>query len=96
MIGNKWDEILKDEYKQEYFMNLIDFIKTEYKNLSLKGLHAHIGSQIFEKKVYFDALIKERGIITQYLIAIGMLLLILVFGIYGQGYDATQFIYFQF
>ena len=35
MIGNKWDEILKDEYKQEYFMNLIDFIKTEYKNKTI-------------------------------------------------------------
>lgn len=32
----------------------IDLIKDEYKNLSLIGLHAHIGSQIFEKKVYFD------------------------------------------
>lgn len=32
----------------------IDLIKTEYKNLKLEGLHAHIGSQIFEKQVYFD------------------------------------------
>lgn len=37
----------------------IDLIKNEYKNLSLIGLHAHIGSQIFEKKVYFD----EVGVI---------------------------------
>ncbi len=29
-------------------------IKTDYNNLSLKGLHAHIGSQIFEKDVYVD------------------------------------------
>lgn len=32
----------------------IDLILDEYKNLNLVGLHAHIGSQIFEKKVYFD------------------------------------------
>ena len=32
----------------------IDLIFDEYKNLNLVGLHAHIGSQIFEKKVYFD------------------------------------------
>ena len=32
MIGNKWDEILKEEFKQEYFTNLIDFVKEEYKN----------------------------------------------------------------
>ncbi|MGM9993356.1 MAG: diaminopimelate decarboxylase [Candidatus Avigastranaerophilus sp.] len=32
----------------------IALIFDEYKNLNLVGLHAHIGSQIFEKKVYFD------------------------------------------
>ncbi len=32
----------------------IEIIKDEYKNLKLIGLHAHIGSQIFEKQVYFD------------------------------------------
>ncbi len=32
----------------------IELIKDEYTNLNLVGLHAHIGSQIFEKKVYFD------------------------------------------
>ncbi len=32
----------------------IELIKDEYTNLNLVGLHAHIGSQIFEKQVYFD------------------------------------------
>ena len=32
----------------------IELIKEEYKNLNLKGLHAHIGSQIFEDKIYGD------------------------------------------
>ena len=32
----------------------IELIKDEYTNLKLTGLHAHIGSQIFEKQVYFD------------------------------------------
>ena len=32
MIGNKWDEILKEEYNKEYFKKLINFIKTEYKD----------------------------------------------------------------
>ena len=32
----------------------IELIREEYNNLDLIGLHAHIGSQIFEKKVYFD------------------------------------------
>ncbi len=33
----------------------IELILNEYKNLNLVGLHAHIGSQIFETKVYKDA-----------------------------------------
>ena len=33
---------------------IINLIKTKYKNLNLKGLHAHIGSQIFELKSYSD------------------------------------------
>lgn len=33
---------------------IINLIKTEYKNINLKGLHAHIGSQIFELKSYYD------------------------------------------
>ena len=32
----------------------IEKILNEYKNLKLVGLHAHIGSQIFETSVYFD------------------------------------------
>jgi diaminopimelate decarboxylase len=32
----------------------VNFIKNIYKNLELKGLHAHIGSQIFETIVYND------------------------------------------
>lgn len=30
MIGNKWDELLTEEYKKDYFLNLMDFIKNEY------------------------------------------------------------------
>lgn len=37
----------------------VELIKDEYKNLNLVGLHAHTGSQIFEKQVYFD----EVGVI---------------------------------
>lgn len=32
----------------------IELIKEEYTSLNLKGLHAHIGSQIFETQVYYD------------------------------------------
>lgn len=32
MIGNAWDEELKEEYKKEYFTELMNFVKDEYKN----------------------------------------------------------------
>lgn len=52
---------------------------------------------LYEKrKQYFDALLKRQSLVIQYLVSIALLVMILVFGIYGQGYDATQFIYFQF
>lgn len=41
---------------------IIELIQEKYKNLCLKGLHAHIGSQIFELKSYYDEveiLVKE-------------------------------------
>jgi len=34
--------------------NAIELIQEEYTSLNLKGLHAHIGSQIFETQVYYD------------------------------------------
>ena len=35
MIGNNWDLKLKDEFKQEYFTNLMNFIKNEYKTKTI-------------------------------------------------------------
>ena len=42
---------------------IISIVKKNYKNLNLKGLHAHIGSQIFELQSFTDEvriLVKER------------------------------------
>lgn len=49
-----------------------------------------------KRKVYFDSLIKEQSLVIQYVLVIAMILSIFIFGVYGEGYDATQFIYFQF
>lgn len=46
----------------------IELLQEQYTNLTLKGFHAHIGSQIFETKVYEDEieiLIKEISIIKE-------------------------------
>ena len=34
-IEKSWKELLKDEFKKEYFKNLIDFIKSEYKTQTI-------------------------------------------------------------
>ncbi|WP_101772690.1 uracil-DNA glycosylase [Peptostreptococcus faecalis] len=31
-IGNDWDDILKNEFKEEYYLKLREFLKSEYKN----------------------------------------------------------------
>ncbi len=46
----------------------VELILEEYKNLNLVGLHAHIGSQIFETSIYYDevdVLLKEMGRIKE-------------------------------
>ena len=35
MIGNNWDEILKEELKKEYFEDLMNFVKEEYNTNSI-------------------------------------------------------------
>ena len=47
---------------------IVTLITEKYKNLNLKGLHAHIGSQIFELKSYYDEvdiLVKEIARINE-------------------------------
>ena len=35
MIGNSWDEYLKEEFQKPYFQELLEFIKEEYKNKTI-------------------------------------------------------------
>ena len=35
MIGNKWDEILKEEYQKDYFKQLIEFVEKEYETKTI-------------------------------------------------------------
>ncbi len=35
MIGNSWDELLKEEFKKEYFQNLMNFVKEEYRTKTI-------------------------------------------------------------
>lgn len=49
-----------------------------------------------KKKLFFDGLMLNQSLIIQYFGVVFLFLFILVFGVYGEGYDASQFIYFQF
>ena len=35
MIGNNWDKLLEDEYKKDYFIKMIDYLKKEYKEKTI-------------------------------------------------------------
>ncbi len=35
MIGNHWDELLKEEFQKPYFKDLMNFVKEEYKNKTI-------------------------------------------------------------
>ncbi len=48
------------------------------------------------KKALFDVMVKEQPLAVQYIIVAVLLVMVIVFGVYGEGYDAAQFIYFQF
>ena len=49
-----------------------------------------------KKKAYFDTLVKNQCLAVQYLLVLVLFVMILVFGVYGEGYNASEFIYFQF
>jgi D-alanyl-lipoteichoic acid acyltransferase DltB (MBOAT superfamily) len=45
---------------------------------------------------FFDSLVKEQCLAVEYIIVAIILVMVIIFGVYGEGYDASQFIYFQF
>lgn len=50
----------------------------------------------YRKNMRIDVFLNEQGALFKGICIIGMVMAIFVFGIYGGGYDAKQFIYFQF
>ena len=48
------------------------------------------------KKQRIDEFLAEQNLWFRWLVLIFMLVLVIVYGAYGQVYDAKQFIYFQF
>ena len=60
------------------------------------GILAVVDAYYARRKALFDSFVKERCLAVQYVIVAALLVMVLVFGVYGEGYDAAQFIYFQF
>ncbi|MBQ2946743.1 MAG: MBOAT family protein [Bacilli bacterium] len=52
--------------------------------------------EIFNHKFDIIKFINKRNIIVRWILYFIIIYIILIFGIYGPGYDASQFIYFQF
>ncbi|MCR5655578.1 MAG: MBOAT family protein [Lachnospiraceae bacterium] len=48
---------------------------------------------VHEKKVYFTSVFVKEPLLLRWFVLIAFLMVILITGIYGPGYDATQFIY---
>jgi len=50
----------------------------------------------YKKNMTVDVFILKQNIIFQWVLTIAMVIYILIFGVYGFGFDPQQFIYFQF
>ena len=125
-LGNDWDDLLKDEFKKDYYLQLREFLKDAFTmfmsmlnmdNIGMitnKALYS-IGikpadfiviavgvlimliiSIIQEKGVNIRESIAKKNIFFRWILYYGILLSILIFGIYGPGYVASNFIYGQF
>lgn len=50
----------------------------------------------YRKKQRIDIFLSEEGTFVKGIVIVFMSIMVIIFGIYGGGYDAKQFIYFQF
>ncbi len=60
------------------------------------GIFAMAGSGFFKDQKSAGEWMEKRPVFARYGLIFGMFLLVLVTGVYGRGYDASQFIYNQF
>ena len=42
LVGNKWDQVLDEEYRKEYFKKVVEFINREYKVKTIYPLKSRI------------------------------------------------------
>lgn len=87
--------------------NLSSFVPESLFSMGLSAMEMHIlffalffmffvSIMKYIRKQSFDVFMKEQCFMFQCMVAVAVFAYILLFGIYGPGYDASQFIYFQF
>ena len=50
----------------------------------------------YRRNMRIDEFLSEQGALGKGIAVVFMVVFIFIYGIYGEGYDASQFIYFQF
>ena len=50
----------------------------------------------YHKNQRIDVYLQEQNFWFRWLVCIGLLVMVFVYGVYGPSYDASEFIYFQF
>ena len=82
--------------KEGLQLSLGGMTKYDYLILIIGILGMFILSILREKQVDVFHLLDEKSVVLRYTIVFVLLFMILIFGIYGEGYDASDFIYGAF
>ena len=62
----------------------------------LLGLAMLMAVDHYKRKVDIKKALAKQNLAFRWLVYYGVIFTVLIFGIYGPGYDASSFIYFQF
>ena len=62
----------------------------------LLGLAMLMAVDHYKRKVDIKKALARQNLVFRWLVYYGVIFTVLIFGIYGPGYDASSFIYFQF
>jgi len=64
--------------------------------VAMMGLFIVIMKDILGRRINLRNAFSKQSIVFRWFVYLNAIVIIMIFGIYGRGYDAQQFIYFQF
>ena len=88
-VWNPW--VLFDGSLLNYGLTVTDYVV-----VAIAVLIVYLVSRRQERGQDVLALVSQQNLLFRWLLYIGMFLVIAVFGVYGTGYNAANFIYMQF